>query len=204
VDIQTLNKELGNIDIYLLDQILKGKVPKDAKILDAGCGEGRNLIYFLNNQYDVFGIDHNPDAVRMLQFIVGSNYPTVQRNNFQIGDLNKLTYKNGMFDYVICSAVLHFAKSHDHFWTMAAELARVIRSDGILFIRMTSDIGLVGHEPLAKTGTYQLPDGSVRYLLTDETITRLMLELGFSKIEPVKTVIVENERCMTTLVLGKN
>ena len=204
MDIQSLNKELGNIDIYLLDQILKGKVPKNAKILDAGCGEGRNLKYFLNNQYDVFGIDHNRDAIRMIQFILRSNYPGVQKENFQIGELNNLPYVDKMFDYVICSAVLHFVDSHDHFWELISELTRVIKLNGILFIRMTSDIGLNGHKQLNKKGNFQLPDGSIRYLLTKDNISRLMLKFGFDEIEPIKTVIVENARCMTTLVLVKN
>lgn len=199
---QQLNKYLGNIDLYLLDQILKNKIPADAKILDAGCGEGRNLIYFLNNGYDVRGIDQNPDAIRMLQFIVGSGYPSCPKTNFQVGGLTDLPYEPEEFKYVICSAVLHFAKSEEHFWQMIKQLHRVTAVDGALFIRMTSDIGLFGHEQLA-SGLHLLPDGSQRFLIT-ETMIEGLLEMGYSKIEPVKTVVVENQRCMTTLVLRKN
>jgi hypothetical protein len=49
--IKELNQLLGNIDIYLLDQILKARFEKHCKILDAGCGEGRNLIFFVRNEY---------------------------------------------------------------------------------------------------------------------------------------------------------
>ena len=49
--IKELNHLLGNIDIYLLDQILKDRFKKSFKILDAGCGEGRNLIYFVRNGF---------------------------------------------------------------------------------------------------------------------------------------------------------
>lgn len=53
MNIAALNKLLGNIDIYLLDQILKGRFTKEMRILDAGCGEGRNLIYFLHEGFQV-------------------------------------------------------------------------------------------------------------------------------------------------------
>lgn len=199
---QELNKYLGNIDLYLLDQILKNKIKADAKILDAGCGEGRNLIYFLNNGYEVHGIDRNADAIRMLQFIVGSGYPSQPKDRFLSGDLDDLPYSADQFDYIICSAVLHFAKSEDHFWKMIEELDRVLAHEGILFIRMTSDIGLVDHQQLPN-GLFHLPDGSQRFLITHQMIQSLLGDFGFSKIEPVKTVVVENQRCMTTLVLQK-
>ncbi|SMD38075.1 Methyltransferase domain-containing protein [Reichenbachiella faecimaris] len=200
--IQQLNKFLGNIDLYLLDQVLKNKIRTDAKILDAGCGEGRNLIYFLNNGFDVQGIDQNADAIRMLQFIVGSTYSTYPKSNFLIGKLSDLPYSANQFDYVICSAVLHFAQSEEHFWQMIKELDRVLAADGILFIRMTSDIGLQGHEKLSN-GLYHLPDGSQRFLITKKMINTMLFDLGYVKIEPVKTVVVENQRCMTTLILKK-
>lgn len=200
---QQLNKYLGNIDLYLLDQILKGEIRPDAKILDAGCGEGRNLIYFLNNGFEVEGIDQNEDAIRMLQFIIGSNYTHYPKKHFQVGQLSELPYTKSQFDYVICSAVLHFAQSEEHFWSMMNELNRVLNINGSLFIRMTSDIGLNGHTHLSN-GRYHLPDGSQRFLITEKIIKSILEEFNYSKLEPIKTVIVENQRCMTTLVLKKN
>ncbi|MEO9804035.1 MAG: class I SAM-dependent methyltransferase [Reichenbachiella sp.] len=201
--IQQLNKFLGNIDLYLLDQILKNNIDKKSKILDAGCGEGRNLIYFLNNEFDVRGIDQNPDAIRMLQFIVGSSFPDCPKNRFEVGELSHLSYQNDQFDYLICSAVLHFARSQEHFWQMFKELDRVLAKEGVMFIRMTSDIGLTGHLKLDNQ-LFQLPDGSQRFLITQEIIQTILQDFGYAKIEPVKTVIVDNQRCMTTLVLKKN
>lgn len=200
---QQLNKFLGNIDLYLLDQILKSKIPQGAKVLDAGCGEGRNLIYFLNSQFEVYGLDQNEDAIRMLQFIVGSGYPQCPKDRFQVGELSALPYLADQFDYVICSAVLHFAQSTDHFWQMLSELDRVLAPDGTLFVRMTSDIGLQGHETL-KDGRYHLPDGSQRFLLTKGMIDTIIADYGYTLAEAIKTVVVDDQRCMTTLVLKKN
>lgn len=202
MEIRQLNNELGNIDLYLLDQILKGNVSKNAKILDAGCGEGRNLVYFLNNGYDVYGIDANEDAIRMLHFILGSKYPEVDKGRFSVGQIQNLPYQDNTFDYVICSAVLHFADSQDDWLRMMQQLIRVMRVNGILFIRAASDFGLTGHQEL-KDGQYQLPDGSVRFLLNKTILDSTMNELSLEPIEPYKTVIVHGQRCMTTLVMRK-
>lgn len=199
---QQLNKYLGNIDLYLLDQVLKGNIDSNAKILDAGCGEGRNLIYFLNNGFDVAGVDQNKDAIGMLQFVIGSNYAHYSKDRFRTGELSQLPYPNVEFNYIICSAVLHFAQSEDHFWQMFTELDRVLSADGTLFIRMASNIGLQGNESLSD-GRYALPDGSQRFLLTENMISTIIKDHSYTRIEPVKTVIVENQRCMTTLVLKK-
>jgi tellurite methyltransferase len=200
---QELNRELGNIDIYLLDQILKGRYKEQTKILDAGCGEGRNLIYFLNNHYQVYGVDQNPDAIRMLHFILGSTFPDASKENFEVGSVESMAFENNCFDLVISSAVLHFAKSHDHFLLMFSEMIRVLKAKGHLFIRMTSNIGLEGGKKEGTDGCYSLPDGSLRYLITRELISELVEEFNLEFIEPVKTTIVNDLRCMTTLVIGK-
>ena len=200
---QELNKELGNIDIYLLDQILKGRYNRDTKILDAGCGEGRNLIYFLNNHYQVFGVDQNPDAIRMLHFILGSTYPYISKEDFKVGSVETMDFENNCFDLVISSAVLHFAKGYDHFRLMFSEMIRVLKPKGQLFIRMTSNIGLKGGKKEGNDGCYSLPDGSLRYLITRESISELVTEFDLLFIESVKTTIVDDLRSMSTLVLGK-
>ncbi|UXP30950.1 class I SAM-dependent methyltransferase [Reichenbachiella agarivorans] len=201
--IQQLNKELGNIDLYLLDQILKGNIDTNAKILDAGCGEGRNLIYFLNNHYEVHGIDQNPDAIRMLQFILGANYPQINKGNFHIGTIDQIPYPNETFDWIISSAVLHFAQNQEDFWAGIKEMTRVLKTNGVLFVRMTSDIGL-DEMPETENGKYNLPDGSYRFLITEELISQLLTDFAFTPIEPIKSVVVDKMRSMTTLVLRKN
>ena len=38
----------GPIDIYLFDQILRKRIAPGMRVFDAGCGHGRNLVFFLN------------------------------------------------------------------------------------------------------------------------------------------------------------
>lgn len=202
MNVQQLNNELGNIDLYLLDQILKDRFPADAKILDAGCGEGRNLTYFLNNRYDVYGIDQNEDAIRMLHFILGSKYPQVSKSNFTVGSLSDLPYGEESFDYITCSAVLHFSSSHEHFWSMFDQLNHVLKKGGQLFIRMTSEFGL-DNLTIDKNGQADLKDGSIRYLLTQSSLDRVLNVYDYELIEPVKSVLVSDMRSMSTLILRK-
>ncbi len=37
----TLSEEFGAIDIYLFDQLLRGRIRPGMRIFDAGCGYGR-------------------------------------------------------------------------------------------------------------------------------------------------------------------
>jgi tellurite methyltransferase len=202
-NIKELNHLLGNIDIYLLDQILKGRFPKSYKILDAGCGEGRNLIYFLHNNYRVYGIDKNEDDIRMLKYLCGSISHTYPQNRFVVGDIVNMPWKNHKFHAIISSAVLHFAENETHFRQMFAGLDRVLRPGGLLFVRMATDVGILKQSKSLGDGKYLLPDGSVRFLLTSKLLDEMMAQFAFEFVEPYKAVVVENSRSMCTLVLKK-
>lgn len=203
IDIQTLNKALGNIDLYLLDQLLKGRFNPSMKVLDAGCGEGRNLAYFIQNGYEVHGIDTNPAAIQMLRFVATSLSPTIDKNNFQVGSVEELPYESAYFDLVICSAVLHFAQNHDHFNAMFGALCRVAKPGAYLFIRTASSIGMEGKVEEIANGVFSLPDGSQRYLIHNDQIQTLPAQFGLEYIEPFKTVIVDGQRCMSTIICRK-
>lgn len=184
-----------NIDIYLFDQIVKGRFKKNMKILDAGCGGGRNSTYFLDNNYDYTGIDISLGA---LQEINNSN------NNLILGQLEKLPFRNSHFDTVICNAVLHFAKSHNDFKKMLSEIFRVLNKKGILFIRTAVKNGIETLVKEKREGEYDLPDGTVRYLTDFNDFEKQILLLGGFFVEPMKSTIVHNMRSMGTFVIKKN
>jgi tellurite methyltransferase len=81
----SLKETFGNIDIYLFDQLLKGRFDHAKKIIDVGCGNGRNLIYFFRNNFEVFGIDPNPDAIDQAKLLSAQIAPGHPLENFRVG-----------------------------------------------------------------------------------------------------------------------
>lgn len=201
---KNVREYFGNIDIYLFDQILKGRFPPEAKILDAGTGGGRNLIYFLREGYDVYAIDQNPEAIRQVKQIARTFAPNLSLDNFQIAPIEKLPFTDTYFDRLISSAVLHFAESETQFNKMLGEMWRTLKPNGIFFARLASSIGIEDKIIPTENGRYNLPDGSERFLVDEDFLIGKTKELGGDLIEPIKTTNVQNLRSMTTWVLQKN
>ncbi|HTI12725.1 MAG TPA: class I SAM-dependent methyltransferase [Puia sp.] len=197
-NLNSIEEVIGSTDIYLVDQIMKGRYKMNDCILDAGCGYGRNLHWFLRNNVAIYGIDHDINAIHDLQ----RRQPLVAER-FRQSAVEKLPFENDQFDHIISSAVLHFAKDTGHFRKMIAEMVRVLKPAGSLFIRMTSDIGIEDRVRLVGDGVYEIPDGSRRFLLTRRLLADIMQENGLSFLEPLKTVNVDDVRCMSTVVLRR-
>jgi len=186
-----LNKELGNIDLYLLDQILKGQFDGRNKILDAGCGEGRNLQYFVNNGFEVYGTDSNPMAIQMARLM----YKSVPGENWEVASIQSMKWEDSSFDVVMCNAVLHFAKDHSDFVKMFGELYRVLSSNGLLFIRTATLFGLDTSLPDNNGFDYRLSNGDLQKILDKYDITA---------VDSIKSVLVDGHRSMGVLVFIKN
>ncbi len=190
----------GEIDIYLFDQILKNRFDREMTILDAGFGGGRNLYYFLRNGFKVFGVDQNPEAVSYVRAFAGH----LPKDNFRVSAIEKMPFESEIFDVVISCAVLHFAENEAQFNQMFDEMWRVLKPNGILFARLASSIGIESLIESTGNGRYFLPDGSERFLVSEEDLISKSNELGANWLEPLKTTNVQNLRCMTTIVWSKN
>ena len=193
----------GPIDIYLFDQLLKGRLTPGMRLLDAGSGSGRNLPYFLRHGFDVCAVDATPGAVEQVRQLAAELAPRLPATNFRVEALERLSFPDGDFDAVIASAVLHFARDDPHFRAMVAELWRVLRPGGLFFARLASSIGIEPRVRPLGGGRYHLPDGSDRFLVDEALLAGLATRLAASPLEPLKTVNVENQRCMTTWCLRK-
>ncbi len=204
MDITSLNRLLGNIDIYLLDQILKGRFNKDQKILDAGCGEGRNLVYFLREGYQVFGVDSNPIAVQMARIQAQTIQKDYDIHRFQTALVEDMPFHKEAVDVLVSSAVLHFAKGTAHFYKMMDEMMRVLKPGGLLFLRMATGFGGMT-EAAASTGdgVYLLPDGSKRFLLMEALLGEVQDRYGLHHLEAPKSVLVHGKRSMGVFMMQK-
>lgn len=189
---------IAGMDIYLIDQIMKGRFLPGQRLLDAGAGGGRNLNWFFDNKMELYACDL--EAPR--EEIIRHRFPNAAFS-WETANLLDLPYEDGLFDHVICNAVLHFARDHSQFDSMFSELVRVLRSKGSLFIRTCSDIGIEDKVKSLGDGRYDLPDGSKRYLINREKIQSLSDTYGLAHLEAVKSVNVEDVRVMTTLVMVK-
>jgi tellurite methyltransferase len=158
-----LQQQFGNIDIYLFDQLLKGRFDNCRKIIDIGCGGGRNLHYFLQNGFEVHGIDPDAGAVEHVKQLSAKLAPGNAPSNFVVATAEQLPYPENFFDLAICSAIFHFAKDDGHFDAMLSSVWQVIKPGGYLFARLASDIGIEDLVMPVGDGVYRLPDGSIRY-----------------------------------------
>jgi SAM-dependent methyltransferase len=199
-----LAAEFGNIDIYLFDQLLKGRIAQADKVLDAGCGSGRNAFYLLTQGVEVFGVDSNPVAVNGVRDLAGELGRSADELHFRVEPLESLTFPDEMFDVAIYSAVLHFARDDAHFDAMVREAWRVLRPGGLFFARLASTIGIESQVRRLDGRRFALPDGSERYLVDEAQLISLMTTLGGELLDPLKTTVVQGQRAMTTWVVRVN
>jgi tellurite methyltransferase len=197
-----LHAQFGDIDIYLFDQLLRGRFDARRRVLDAGCGAGRNLPYFLARGFDIYAIDADEDAVAATRRLAAALAPSLPADRVRQGAVDALPWLGASMEAVVCSAVLHFARDHDHFDRMVAEMWRVLAPGGLFFARLASSIGI---ESLvaAPTGRVRLPDGSMRFIVDERMLLAATERLGGTLLDPIKTTNVQNQRCMTTWVVQK-
>jgi SAM-dependent methyltransferase len=196
----SLREQFGEIDIYLFDQLLRGRIAPGMKVSDAGCGFGRNLYYLLAAGYECFGVDADPQAIAATRRLAGS----LPADNFRVEALEQMSFPDHLAEVVMSSAVLHFASDDDHFDAMLRATWRVLKPSGLFFCRLASSIGMESQIRRVAGRRFRLPDGSERYLVDEALLVRLTEELGGQLIDPLKTTVVQNQRCMTTWVVRKN
>ncbi|WP_407867281.1 class I SAM-dependent methyltransferase [Paenibacillus sp. P36] len=199
-----LKEQFGDIDIYLFDQLLKGRITPGMRILDAGCGSGRNLVYLLRNGYEVYAVDRSEEAIAAVQKLAMNIAPDWSNERIRVDAVEKMSFDDHYFDFIISSAVLHFAENEAHFQQMVHELWRVLKPGGRMFVRLASSIGIETKVKPLGNERYKLPDGSIRFLVDEERLQKTTEELKGILFEPIKTVNVADQRCMSTWCVSKS
>jgi ubiquinone/menaquinone biosynthesis C-methylase UbiE len=192
--------QFGQIDIYLFDQLLRGRIGPGMRILDAGCGSGRNLVYFLRQRYEVFGADEDSQAISAVRRMAAD----LPAGNFRVEPVEAMSFPDATADVVISSAVLHFARDDEHFSAMLRGTWRVLQPGGLFFCRLASSIGVEDQIQRIAGRRFSLPDGSQRYLVDEALLMRLTEQMRGHLLDPLKTTVVQNQRSMTTWVIRKN
>jgi tellurite methyltransferase len=200
----SLRAAFGDIDIYLFDQLLRGRFDRRPRVLDAGCGNGRNLLYLLDHGFACFGIDRDPSAVHRIGELAAARAPHLPPGNFRVGDIDRLPWDDASMDAVVSSAVLHFADDAAHFGRMVEEMWRVLAPRGLFFARLASNIGIEAAVGADAGRRVHLPDGSERFVVDERMLLEWTERLGARLLDPIKTTNVQQQRCMTTWCLEKH
>jgi tellurite methyltransferase len=198
-----LQAQFGDIDIYLFDQLLRGSLAPGARVVDAGCGSGRNLVYLLQAGYQVFGLDPDATSIRAVQHLASRLAPFLPKDNFRQEAIESSSFPDAFADVVLSSAVLHFARDDVQFTAMLRGTWRLLRPGGLFFCRLASSIGMEQAVTPIAGRRHRLPDGSERYLVDEPLLMSLTRELGGALLDPLKTTVVQGQRCMTTWIVRK-
>lgn len=193
----------GQIDIYLFDQLMRDRITPGMRILDAGCGGGRNLVYLLSNGFEVAAVDRDPAAIEAVRAMASRLAPHLPGSNFRVEAVEALSFADACADAVISSAVLHFASGPEHFDAMLRAMWRVLKPGGLFFCRLASSIGIADRVQPIGNGRFRLPDGSDRYLVDEPALLAATASLGGELLDPLKTTVVQDQRAMTTWVMRK-
>jgi len=200
----TLQDQFGQIDIYLFDQLLKGRISPGMRILDAGCGSGRNIVYFLREGYEVYAADSDAQSVESVRSFARKVAPALPESNFRVEPVERMSFDDACADVVISNTVLHLAADDAQFDAMLLGSWRVLKPGGLFFSRLASTIGMESQMERIQGRRYKSPDGAERYLVDAALLASLAERLGAELTDPLKTTIVQNQRSMTTWVLRKN
>jgi SAM-dependent methyltransferase len=197
----TVQEQFGQIDIYVFDQILRGNIAAGMKVLDAGCGYGRNLVYLLRVGAEVFALDADAAGIAHVKALAAELAPRLPAENFRVGAIEKMPWADGFADVVICNSVLHFASDEEQFLAMVTELWRVLRPGGMLFCRLGSRIGMEFER--LRGQIYRIGDGSEWFLVDEAALLDMTRQMDAVLVDPLKTTVVQDYRCMTTWVVRK-
>lgn len=147
------------IDFFL--QSLEGK-----KVLDVGCGNGRDCKYILQKGFDVNGIDL---SIGMLEIAK----ERVPEGKFEVMDITNITYPENSYDGIISNCSLFHIPSEELPKTLES-FARILKPNGKLLLILQEGLGeTMVEEPYRKGVHIYMNYFSV------EQIQNLLSDYGF-------------------------
>ena len=171
------------------------------RLLEIGCGQGRNIIPFLNLEKDIYGIDMDEKNVALCKLIATSlgRDPSF----FSKANARMLPFENDFFDAIINCRVMHFAKNGHDFKQQWKEQFRVLKKGGFLYV--CTDTSINNEEIVQSTDGERswFNDQSKRILLTEQLFDLVNLHNNFKLLEPLKTIRFGKEHAHAILCLQK-
>ncbi len=172
---------LDKIKINKWDYVVKNTLkylPKQATILEGGCGNGQQVLKLSKLGYNVIGLDYAPKTIELLQ----NNYPQL---DFKLGDVRQLPFDDAYFDgYWSFGVIEHFYTGYSQ---IAHEMKRVLKPAGYLFLTFPH-ISKLRKRKAAKnkypqwTNSKNLIDKFYQFALDEQKVIDDFSKLGFKFI----------------------
>lgn len=139
----------SGIDVYDKKREVK-------RILDAGCGNGRHIILFAEQGFDVWGIDISEKAIEIANAWIAKRGLEA---HLKVGDIGTLPFENGYFDVIISFGVLdHIPFSEAK--RIMKEIGRVVAKNGYIYITLRStEDAEYGRGKKIENNTFLLQEG---------------------------------------------
>jgi len=113
---------------------------KIRKVLDLGCGAGRNTQFLFESDFEVFACDYYEGMVKATRnrlLKLGQDKNLALQRVIKASMLN-LPYKNNFFDVVLSNGVFHNVSDLEEMETALKEASRVLRKNGYLCFNLFS------------------------------------------------------------------
>lgn len=129
----TPESEIQMWDFYGLRHWITKYVPREGKIIEAGCGLGRYVFYLASLGIDIEGIDFETETIK---FLIEWNNQNHLNGRFNFGDVTKLPYENSSLGgYISLGVIEHFIEGPKR---PLAEAYKVLRPGGVAIITTPS------------------------------------------------------------------
>lgn len=115
---------------------LQKHVTKNARVLEIGCGLGRNIQDILPVTKNITGIDHDKKTITNIK----NKFLKYSSLNFQEAEAEKLPFKNEVFDFVVCFTT--FGNFGNKKSIILNEMKRVLKKSGSIIIDVFSEDAL--------------------------------------------------------------
>lgn len=116
-----------------------------SRVLDIGCGNGRNLAQFSARGFDCYGIDFSKKMIAEAEKGFKRNS---LRAKFKVADAREIPYHSGSFEHCLFVATLHHLKREKDRTTALKELKRVLKPGGTAIVSVWNKYSF-GHPHLA-------------------------------------------------------
>lgn len=166
---------------YGLMEVFEKYLPEGGKVLDGGCGSGRDTESFRQHGFDVTGLDVSDGLIHEAK----KTYP---ESKFLVGDIRSLPFPEEDFDGIWANAsLLHFETREDVLGSLR-EFFRVLKDKGILYVSVKLQ---TGDEKTGLEEDKRFAEARFFQYFTEDEMKELLHEAGFaiesSRVEQSKS-----------------